>query len=196
MPYVWLAYAHFFAGCLLRESFREQGRVRKRTLANLSAWPTPLSRAFAPSWRAASLSPRTGSASAGPCHTAAGAFLGTQPGNHITGFWQDNFIHVPGADNYATKRLCVKGKTFKGMTDEMLAWQTAELQNLATGGDAYTVHVQPKLVAEIAFNGIQASPRYPAGLPTLCLCQGATGRTSERRMPTRSTLFAASISGS
>ena len=56
------------------------------------------------------------------------------------------------------------GKTFKGMTDEMLAWQTTELQKLAIGDDAYTVYVQPQLVLEIAFNDIQSSPRYPGGL--------------------------------
>ena len=56
------------------------------------------------------------------------------------------------------------GKTFKGMTDEMLAWQTVELQKLAIAADGYTVHVQPKLVVEIAFNDIQASPHDPGGL--------------------------------
>jgi DNA ligase-1 len=56
------------------------------------------------------------------------------------------------------------GKTFKGMTDRMLAWQTAELRKLAIAGDPYAVHVQPKLVVEIAFNDIQASPHYPGGL--------------------------------
>ena len=56
------------------------------------------------------------------------------------------------------------GKTFKGMTDEMLAWQTEELRKLAVGGDAYTVYVAPKLVVEVAFNDIQASPRYAGGL--------------------------------
>ena len=56
------------------------------------------------------------------------------------------------------------GKTFKGMTDEILAWQTAELRKLAIASDNYTVYVQPKLVVEIAFNDIQASPHYPGGL--------------------------------
>jgi len=55
------------------------------------------------------------------------------------------------------------GKTFKGMTDQMLAWQTAELRKLAIANDPYTVYVQPKLVVEIAFND-QASPHYPGGL--------------------------------
>jgi ATP-dependent DNA ligase len=47
------------------------------------------------------------------------------------------------------------------MTDEMLAWQTDELRKLAIAGDRYTVYVEPKLVVEIAFNDIQASPHYP-----------------------------------
>ena len=56
------------------------------------------------------------------------------------------------------------GKTFKGLTDEMLAWQTQALLKLETGRDSYTVYVEPKLVVEIAFNEIQVSPRYPSGL--------------------------------
>ena len=52
------------------------------------------------------------------------------------------------------------GKTFKGLTDEMLAWQTERLQQLEIGRDAYTVHVRPELVVEIAFNEIQESPTY------------------------------------
>jgi DNA ligase-1 len=56
------------------------------------------------------------------------------------------------------------GKTFKGMTDRMLAWQTERLLALQTGRHAHVVHVRPELVVEIAFNEIQASPHYPAGL--------------------------------
>jgi DNA ligase-1 len=56
------------------------------------------------------------------------------------------------------------GKTFKGMTDEMLAWQTAKLQQLETGRDGHVVHVRPELVVEVAFNDLQASPQYPGGL--------------------------------
>jgi DNA ligase-1 len=56
------------------------------------------------------------------------------------------------------------GKTFKGMTDEMLAWQTARLQELAVARDGHTVHVRPELVVEVAFNDLQASPQYPGGL--------------------------------
>ena len=56
------------------------------------------------------------------------------------------------------------GKTFKGMTDEMLEWQTAKLLELETRHDGHVVHVRPELVVEVAFNGIQASPTYPGGL--------------------------------
>jgi DNA ligase-1 len=56
------------------------------------------------------------------------------------------------------------GKTFKGMTDEMLAWQTARLQELETARDGHTVYVRPVLVVEVAFNDLQASPQYPGGL--------------------------------
>jgi DNA ligase-1 len=56
------------------------------------------------------------------------------------------------------------GKTFKGMTDEMLAWQTARFLELEVARDAYTVHVRPELVVEVAFNEIQESPQYPGGL--------------------------------
>ncbi len=56
------------------------------------------------------------------------------------------------------------GKTFKGMTDEMLAWQTKRLLELEVGRDAWTVFVKPELVVEVAFNEIQSSPRYQGGL--------------------------------
>ena len=56
------------------------------------------------------------------------------------------------------------GKTFKGMTDEMLAWQTERLLALETSRDGIVVHVRPELVVEVAFDGLQASPRYPGGM--------------------------------
>jgi DNA ligase-1 len=56
------------------------------------------------------------------------------------------------------------GKTFKGLTDEILEWQTRELLAREAGRDAYTVQVRPELVVEIAFNDLQASPQYPGGL--------------------------------
>ena len=56
------------------------------------------------------------------------------------------------------------GKTFKGMTDEMLEWQTAEFLARATNQTDYVVYVRPELVVEVAFNEIQESPVYPGGL--------------------------------
>jgi len=56
------------------------------------------------------------------------------------------------------------GKTFKGMTDELLAWQTTRLLALETSRDEHTVYVRPELVVEVAFNGVQASPQYPGGV--------------------------------
>jgi DNA ligase-1 len=56
------------------------------------------------------------------------------------------------------------GKTFKGMTDAMLAWQTERLQELAVDADGYVVTVRPELVVEIAYDGLQRSTRYPAGV--------------------------------
>jgi DNA ligase 1 len=56
------------------------------------------------------------------------------------------------------------GKTFKGMTDEMLAWQTERFLELETSRSSYVVHVRPEQVVEVAFDGIQTSPRYPAGM--------------------------------
>jgi DNA ligase-1 len=56
------------------------------------------------------------------------------------------------------------GKTFKGLTDEMLAWQTERLLELATDRSGHVVRVRPELVVEVAFDGIQTSPRYPGGV--------------------------------
>ena len=56
------------------------------------------------------------------------------------------------------------GKTFKGMTDELLRWQTEELQRMAIATEGHTVHVRPELVVEIALDGVQRSTRYPGGV--------------------------------
>jgi DNA ligase-1 len=56
------------------------------------------------------------------------------------------------------------GKTFKGLTDELLAWQTDRLLELETGREGRVVHVRPELVVEIAFDGVQTSRRYPGGV--------------------------------
>jgi DNA ligase-1 len=76
--------------------------------------------------------------------------------------WLSN-LHL-GARDTGKGGFAMLGKTFKGLTDEMLEWQTRELLKLEIARDVYTVHVEPKLVVEIAFNEIQVSPRYASGL--------------------------------
>jgi DNA ligase-1 len=76
--------------------------------------------------------------------------------------WLSN-LHL-GARDTEKGGFAMLGKTFKGLTDEMLAWQTEQLLKLEIARDSYSVHVEPKLVVEIAFNEIQISPRYPSGL--------------------------------
>jgi DNA ligase-1 len=76
--------------------------------------------------------------------------------------WLSN-LHL-GARDSATGGFVMLGKTFKGMTDEMLAWQTERLQKIETGREGIIVHVRPELVVEVAFDGLQSSPRYPGGL--------------------------------
>ena len=56
------------------------------------------------------------------------------------------------------------GKTFKGLTDEMLTWQTERFLALETHREGHVVHVRPEQVVEIALDGVQASSRYPGGM--------------------------------
>jgi DNA ligase-1 len=72
-------------------------------------------------------------------------------------------LHL-GALDTASGDYVMLGKTFKGLTDEMLEWQTRELLAREVRRDQYTVYVRPELVVEIAFSDLQVSPRYPAGL--------------------------------
>ena len=88
--------------------------------------------------------------------------IGVEWGNGRRRGWLSN-LHL-GARDPETNSFVMLGKTFKGMTDEMLAWQTEKLLSLEIARDAYTVYVRPELVVEIAFNEIQRSPIYPGGL--------------------------------
>jgi DNA ligase-1 len=72
-------------------------------------------------------------------------------------------LHL-GALDPATGQYVMLGKTFKGLTDALLEWQTKELLARETHHDQWTVYVRPELVVEIAFSDLQASPRYPGGL--------------------------------
>jgi DNA ligase-1 len=72
-------------------------------------------------------------------------------------------LHL-GARDEESGGFVMLGKTFKGLTDELLKWQTARLLELESRRTASTVYVHPQLVVEIAFDGIQTSPRYPGGV--------------------------------
>jgi len=76
--------------------------------------------------------------------------------------WLSN-LHL-GARDPVSGGFVMLGKTFKGMTDEMLRWQTERLSELEVRRDDYTVYVRPELVVEVAFNDLQTSPQYPGGL--------------------------------
>jgi DNA ligase-1 len=97
-----------------------------------------------------------------PVHTLDLVILAAEWGHGRRQGWLSN-LHL-GAREPASGQFVMLGKTFKGLTDEMLAWQTSRLLELETHRDAWTVYVRPELVAEIAFDGVQRSPRYPGGL--------------------------------
>jgi DNA ligase-1 len=72
-------------------------------------------------------------------------------------------IHL-GARDPSTGGLVMLGKTFKGMTDEMLTWQTERFLELESRREGHVVHVRPEQVVEVAFDGLQRSSRYPGGV--------------------------------
>jgi DNA ligase-1 len=88
--------------------------------------------------------------------------LAAEWGNGRRQGWLSN-LHL-GARDTEKGGFAMLGKTFKGLTDEMLAWQTQEFLKIEIARDAYTVYLEPKIVAEIAFNEIQVSSRYVSGL--------------------------------
>ena len=97
-----------------------------------------------------------------PRHTLDLVVLAVEWGHGRRRGWLSN-LHL-GARDPATGGFVMLGKTFKGLTDELLTWQTERLLALEERRDSYTVYVRPELVAEIAFDGVQRSPRYPGGL--------------------------------
>jgi DNA ligase-1 len=97
-----------------------------------------------------------------PRHTLDLVILAAEWGHGRRRGWLSN-LHL-GARDQTSGEFVMLGKTFKGLTDEMLTWQTQRLLELERSRDAWTVYVRPELVAEIAFDGIQRSPRYPGGV--------------------------------
>ena len=96
-----------------------------------------------------------------PVHTLDLVVLAVEWGSGRRQGWLSN-IHL-GA-RAADGSFVMLGKTFKGMTDKMLEWQTARFLELETHREGHVVHVRPEQVVEIAFDGIQTSSRYPGGM--------------------------------
>jgi DNA ligase-1 len=95
-------------------------------------------------------------------HTLDLVVLAAEWGHGRRKGWLSN-LHL-GAIDPANGAFVMLGKTFKGMTDAMLAWQTEELLKREVTRDDWTVRVRPELVVEVTFNDLQASPRYVGGL--------------------------------
>jgi DNA ligase-1 len=95
-----------------------------------------------------------------PVHTLDLVVLAVEWGHgRRTGKLSNLHLGARGPDGFV-----MLGKTFKGLTDAMLAWQTEKLLSLETRRDGHVVFVRPELVVEIAFDGVQTSPRYPGGV--------------------------------
>jgi ATP-dependent DNA ligase len=101
-----------------------------------------------------------------PVHTLDLVVLAVEWGSGRRQGWLSN-IHL-GARDPDAGGFVMLGKTFKGMTDEMLRWQTERFTELALTPeaihDSYVVEVRPEQVVEIAFDGLQRSTRYPGGV--------------------------------
>ena len=100
-----------------------------------------------------------------PVHTLDLVVLAAEWGHGRRRGWLSN-LHLGARAGDGS--FVMVGKTFKGLTDELLTWQTAALQQLALGDErtreAHVVHVRPELVVEIALDGVQRSTRYPGGV--------------------------------
>jgi DNA ligase 1 len=97
-----------------------------------------------------------------PVRTYDLVVLGAEWGRGRRQGWLSN-LHLAARDP-RTGELVMVGKTFKGMTDELLAWQTKELLQRETSRRGIAVFVRPELVVEIALDGVQSSTRYPGGV--------------------------------
>ena len=97
-----------------------------------------------------------------PRHTLDLVVLAAEWGHGRRQGWLSN-LHL-GARDPETGGHVMLGKTFKGLTDELLRWQTERLLSLETHRNDWGVFVRPELLVEIAFDGVQTSPRYPGGV--------------------------------
>ena len=97
-----------------------------------------------------------------PRHTLDLVVLAVEWGHGRRRGWLSN-LHL-GARDPVTGGFVMLGKTFKGLTDELLRWQTERFRELAVDDDGWVVRVRPEQVVEVAFDGVQTSPRYPGGV--------------------------------
>ena len=97
-----------------------------------------------------------------PVHTLDLVVLAAEWGHGRRRGWLSN-LHL-GARDASTGQFVMLGKTFKGLTDELLRWQTERFLELETARNEWQVFLRPELVVEIAFDGVQTSPRYPGGV--------------------------------
>jgi DNA ligase-1 len=95
-------------------------------------------------------------------HTLDLVVLAAEWGSGRRQGWLSN-LHL-GARDPENGGFVMLGKTFKGMTDQILRWQTDAFLAREIGRDGMAVHVRPELVVEIAFNDVQTSPQYPGGV--------------------------------
>lgn len=96
-----------------------------------------------------------------PTHTLDLVILAAEWGSGRREGWLSNLhLGAVGPDG----GYVMLGKTFKGLTDEMLEWQTAEFLSIEDHRDGHTVYLKPRIVYEIAFDGVQRSTRYPGGV--------------------------------
>ncbi|KRB75852.1 hypothetical protein ASE01_12395 [Nocardioides sp. Root190] len=98
-----------------------------------------------------------------PVHTLDLVVLAVEHGSGRRRGWLSN-IHLGARDPDSPTGFTMLGKTFKGMTDEMLRWQTERFRELEVADDGWVVTVRPEQVVEIAFDGLQRSRRYPGGV--------------------------------
>jgi DNA ligase-1 len=97
-----------------------------------------------------------------PANTLDLVVLAAEWGHGRRHGWLSN-LHL-GARDPVNGGFVMLGKTFKGMTDELLEWQTKRLLELEAARDGITVYVRPELVVEVAFNEVQGSTQYPGGV--------------------------------
>ena len=98
-----------------------------------------------------------------PVYTLDFVVLAAEWGHGRRTGWLSN-IHLGARASESSGDFVMVGKTFKGMTDELLVWQTKRFLEIEIGREGHIVHVRPEQVVEVAVDGVQISKRYPGGV--------------------------------